>query len=839
MEHLVRPTSAASQPYETVPYICEKYDGGDFLTYPVRAGKPHMLHSPYDLDGSLAFRERERQHPTPTRELDSFFQAWLFFGLIHEILGDLCTADDFVRTTTDGDSKVITTSQLPTILDKWIQEVQKGDSKSSYEHVAECLHLMHDVLRVVGSTFDPNLLFSLISVGELLEYASNKAFLIENLSRNNRCPGIWRTLLKEPTWPSSMQEQGWCPSQVAMLLPSTCPVQLVYFLTRLSLPDAPERHLACHQHKCTAHQINPEKYKTRHFTANCDCESWATDVCTIDSILKDGRLPLLRISPRPLLADLTVEIIASRPSSRYVALSHVWADGLGNPTENALPRCQLRYLHDLVQHLDQDTDAQGPRGDLLLWCDTLCCPVAPKQSKDRALTYMRKTYEDASRVLVLDTSLQRYNSVSLSPEEICARIIASGWMRRLWTLQEGWLPGTKGRLWFQFCDKAVGLQHLWQNALDTFRDQLIVEGIVGVIISHLLAFTTVFRFDLDGEVLDLALMDHILRFRSVSVSSDEPILIGNLLGLPVEKILDNSVETRIHRMWSLMDAVGIPKSILFRLGPRLQTQAFRWAPSTMLFHESTNNPLIKVPKGDNRGVLSPRGLRVNFAGYAVSWPIRPGGLPSNPWNIVQNGRVLYMRSETGVWYCVGRRVSNTFPSEGDFLSSDNLNDVVRHPQDLYIIHLETDFQARHDGAEQTIRSLLVKLIEEKDNIKYVQSYMHLQVSLLQAGGQCMFEAAYRCAQQVLGSDVVRQLAELSSSNTDTNDPHYRALLDTLQSEILQRAVLEENEAALAVAKGRSGTDGAVLFGAITAMLFIGHYANTGAMSTELQRWCVD
>ena len=34
MEHLVRPTSAASQPYETVAYISNKYDGGDFLTYP-------------------------------------------------------------------------------------------------------------------------------------------------------------------------------------------------------------------------------------------------------------------------------------------------------------------------------------------------------------------------------------------------------------------------------------------------------------------------------------------------------------------------------------------------------------------------------------------------------------------------------------------------------------------------------------------------------------------------------------------------------------------------------------------------------------------------------------
>ena len=838
MEHLVRPTSAASQPYETVAFISEKYDGGDFLTYPVRVGKPHMLHSPYDMDRSLVFRARERQHPTPTRELESLFQAWLFFGLINEILGDLCTADDFVRTAADGNSEV-TTSQLPTILDRWVQRVQQGDLKLSYDHVADCLCLMHDVLRVAGSTFDPNLLFSLISVGELFEYAANKAFLIEDFAKDNRCPVTWHSLLEEPRWPSSMQEYGWCPSQLTLLLPRTCPVQLVYFLTKLSLSDLPGHHLTCNQHKCTAHQINLDEYKTRHFTANCDCENWATDVSTVDSILKDGRLPLLRIRPRDPLADLTVEIVASEPSSRYIALSHVWADGLGNPTENSLPRCQLRHLYDLLQHLDLNSTAEEARGHLLLWCDTLCCPVAPKQAKDRALAYMRKTYEDATHVLVLDTSLQRYNSVSLSTEEICARIIASGWMSRLWTLQEGWLPGAKGRLWFQFCDKAINLRHLWQNVLDSLRNQLNLKGIVMVIINNLLAFTSLSFYDADGEMLDLALTGDILRFRSVSVSSDEPILVGNLLGLPIEKILDEPIETRVYKMWSLMDAVGIPKSILFRLGPRLQTQAFRWAPSTMLFHESTNKVLMTVPKGDKRGILSPRGLRVNFAGYALSWPSRPNGLPSNPWSISFNGPLLNMRSDDGVWYRVSRRVSETSPSEGDFLSSDNLNDIVRHPQDLYIIRLETDFQNRPDGEKQTSMSLLVKLVEEKDNTKYVQSYMHLYVSLLPASGQCMFEAAYRCAQQVSASDVVRQLAELSSSDADADNADYRKLLEALQSEILQRAVSEENRAALAVAKGRSGTDGTVLFGAIIAMLFVGHYANTGAMSSEMQRWCVD
>ena len=120
-----------------------------------------------------------------------------------------------------------------------------------------------------------------------------------------------------------------------------------------------------------------------------------------------------------------------------MALSHVWADGLGNPYANALPQCQLLRLLSLLQRSNMPLGSEDSDQELLLWCDTLCCPVKPSEAKTRALVQMKRTYQNATMVLVLDASLQLFNGGLLTPEEMCTRISSSGWTRRLWTLQEG------------------------------------------------------------------------------------------------------------------------------------------------------------------------------------------------------------------------------------------------------------------------------------------------------------------------------------------------------------------------------------------------------------------
>ena len=57
-------------------------------------------------------------------------------------------------------------------------------------------------------------------------------------------------------------------------------------------------------------------------------------------------------------------------SKRFVAISHVLADGIGNPLENALHECQISRLQILVNKLYPAKYWAIP-----LWIDILCIPV--------------------------------------------------------------------------------------------------------------------------------------------------------------------------------------------------------------------------------------------------------------------------------------------------------------------------------------------------------------------------------------------------------------------------------------------------------------------------------
>jgi hypothetical protein len=88
---------------------------------------------------------------------------------------------------------------------------------------------------------------------------------------------------------------------------------------------------------------------------------------------------------------MSIEVVdAALTSEPYIAISHVWSDGLRNPRINALPRCQILRLRDLVANLPRmraantdetaDTNVQDnisvpQRQHLLIWIDTLCVPL--------------------------------------------------------------------------------------------------------------------------------------------------------------------------------------------------------------------------------------------------------------------------------------------------------------------------------------------------------------------------------------------------------------------------------------------------------------------------------
>ena len=65
-------------------------------------------------------------------------------------------------------------------------------------------------------------------------------------------------------------------------------------------------------------------------------------------VLKDGKNALLELNLNTTTDEIFVAVRDAQPNSWYIALSHVWADGLGNPKANSLPQCQLRRIYKLL-----------------------------------------------------------------------------------------------------------------------------------------------------------------------------------------------------------------------------------------------------------------------------------------------------------------------------------------------------------------------------------------------------------------------------------------------------------------------------------------------------------
>jgi hypothetical protein len=102
--------------------------------------------------------------------------------------------------------------------------------------------------------------------------------------------------------------------------------------------------------------------------------------------LEGDKIPLLRLVGG--LQDMRVKLVESTRNSKYVAISHVWADGLGNPYTNSLHRCKLLALRELVAEVAKESNLEQDSGNTevpLIWLDTLCCPAKDGDGKKKGI----------------------------------------------------------------------------------------------------------------------------------------------------------------------------------------------------------------------------------------------------------------------------------------------------------------------------------------------------------------------------------------------------------------------------------------------------------------------
>jgi hypothetical protein len=663
-------------PIPRTPYISkERYDGGPWVSYPSRRGK---LLSVWDGKNFnlQEYHRSERVNPTPLLELEPFVQTWLYFGLLSEFLcvnisevglGTLAVGEQEFKTIVDriydatllqdGDGHYV--SLTSDCLNSFLQSTRPRlpqdpeIKKRFYEHLNLCLSCTKYMLVSLPAEFNHSVKCSIAALAELLMHTVNTAFQL--LGLKPEFGRFWGKDFLDKEAKRAMKDRGWCVSDISRLEAKYKSVQGLY-VARMMDKSLPSRnHENCTEFVCRYFQINMGAFQLQHQGDGCLCEALQVDNDELTRMLrKDDTFPLLRLTGD--LYHLKAELIESKSDVAYVAISHVWADGLGNPNSNSLHRCKLHYLREVVASIDNH-DIGNENNAPFIWLDTLCCPAEDGDGKQLAIEKIRVVYQNAKHVLVLDAGLMSYSVSEQDEFEQLVRIYTSGWMRRLWTLQEGALAKS---LYFQFADKAVSIVELMNNLFKKCN-HMKYKAIFTDLWGEYQGLVSFFH-QMPGVVglNKLATLDQSLQFRSVSVPTDEALCIGTLLSLNLYEVLN--VKEKGHRMqkvWELIAAKkgGLPMQIIFFQEPRINAPGWRWAPQSLLTwpsgsHELVNTRILKWNE-PRLGKITYGGLRVQYSGYRIKIATEDGKrkpqlLPGYP--RLPEFNLFFRDSETGEWY---------------------------------------------------------------------------------------------------------------------------------------------------------------------------------------------
>ncbi|QIW96642.1 hypothetical protein AMS68_002160 [Peltaster fructicola] len=677
MDHLCTPLASTDSPIR-VKLTCTSglYDDGPFLSYPSRASARWThFEGPYHARYAL----EEQANNSSNEDFANFLQRWLFFGLLHEVLQEhgLFSADEYIETV-DGD-RMVHTRCLGDRLHQWAERCGNMADPINLRrcrHLHLCLDRTRNTLRCLlpglgHDGFDESIKISLIALYEAISSAWDVVY--GKVDDDLECPSVATTMGSfTEIETAKMRDRGWCPSVIGREIEEKSTPAFRWYIQRLQQYPADLDHSECGTSGCKTEQIN-QQYELRHVPDSCQCETIGPELASVAAILDAGEYPVLTVTGRDR-DSLVVNVIPYRQGLRYVAMSHVWADGLGNPAAMLLPRCQILRLQEYVDSLDARSSAesrsQQTQDDVLyLWCDSLLCPVTRPEPpgmteeqkrefyndpdvvreldlKKKALSHMRAVYTAAECVLVLDRGIESVPFVASDAGciEAAARILTSRWMQRLWTLQEAALPVA---LWFRFKEQNVKYVDIAVRTRGLYRSSILLRTLCLDLtqrLIHLRAFRT-----LADTPVDLQAFSEQIRYRRCTVAADMPICAAALLGLDIDKIAaPPDIE---HRMVCLWDDFGrrrpIPQNIIFADVPNLKIVGHRWAPSTLMKSLRHSSP-------HQSAILTPEGLCVTLPCWQLSSGVRPWVLSGYFFEemALQNRGSLDIRGPDDRWYAM-------------------------------------------------------------------------------------------------------------------------------------------------------------------------------------------
>ncbi|KAH8589133.1 hypothetical protein B0O99DRAFT_676973 [Bisporella sp. PMI_857] len=659
---------------------------GGFAGYPARCGW-----SPEDLKGTNNFGNRSG------KEVEAFFQTWLYFGAVIEVL-DIA---DVSASTTDFISpskNFVTSRHLPAKL----RRVKKNASKTSEEwrnqwHM-ETSEILGQLSKYLGNYYNTSDIITdtkdtkwpvseeiSMSIIALVYTLGEGTADFYGKSASHKLPTS--ALLRR-----RMIQAGWCPTDVQRI-ERDMSIDGHYYIATLSKPLGNLSHKKCTSLICTSNLVSEDDYLVKHTDECCTCEHCRENHVQIDlaqvlKIIDAGGFPIVSWIASENRLDVKEFNAEKGNKPIYVAISHVWADGMGNPKTNSLPRCQIVRLQRLVNNIS--SQIESPDRPISFWMDTLCVPVASDLKSYRILSIrkMKDIYKSASAVLVVE-SLMVSTPWEGSDYDKSLSIYFSNWNKRLWTFQEGMFAQ---KLMLQFADRA--LDHRDDINFHEEHKKSISQGHC-VTFPYRATTAVMSEFVILRDFIDLgffgtedfqalAPMISQIQHRTTSRLSDQTLCACVILGKdpgPLFKVgidKDNKElkgeELEDRRMETFLKMIGkFPPSVIFNKCPRLKQDGFRWAPRTFL--GIPKNGFLEDVEGEAAVLTDDQGLVVKYAGFITSGLI-PGG------NLVQTLCILPQEKGSPVQVQVELHPNNGPIQDHDNDKQEQLAVIFRYPLDL-------------------------------------------------------------------------------------------------------------------------------------------------------------
>lgn len=461
MDHISLPPDPAYPPL-VVPCLASiTYDGGDFHSYPARRG--------WDI-GRLLIGDfcQHSEEDTAT-----FLQDWLFFSVLRETLREAANKSVYLDVDPASSHSRVTTLNLFQHMYERLVYLDSLLAKNdpliwTLIHQAEaCLERLSYFCCLANCAPNAEVQWPLPLEVDLTLRVLGQRLTSAHLSvlgiTAMKGSSLWHLKRGTPYLPMArMHKDSWCPSEISGSLEQFSPASL-YYVSLLQRPTTTRDHSRCTDRKCFVFMVDESTHQTKHVHKHCSCSMLGPDVGTVAQIINNGKIPLLKIHIDERSDTVKICVDEYDNIKEYMAISHVWADGLGNARQNTLPYCQLHRLKrtldelraqqstwSLLNRRPVDAVLRKKRNvSLRFWMDTLCIPVDPslKHVRKQAIRQMKEIYHSSYQVLVLDAEIQIANASDMT--EAFIRISLSGWTRHLWTLQEGVLGD---HLHFRFKD---------------------------------------------------------------------------------------------------------------------------------------------------------------------------------------------------------------------------------------------------------------------------------------------------------------------------------------------------------------------------------------------------